>query len=104
MPSPATIFVWLNRFSDFQEQYAKAKEIQCEILAAETQDVADTPRVGRMVKTFSDGSQEITEGDMLDRSRLILVLCDNPVSQRLRASTDHLARAPLLPPCLPRIT
>jgi hypothetical protein len=34
MPSPATIFIWLNRFPDFQEQYARAKQIQCEILAA----------------------------------------------------------------------
>ena len=33
MPSPATIFIWLNRFPDFQEQYARAKEIECEILA-----------------------------------------------------------------------
>ena len=41
MSSPATIFVWLNRFPDFQEQYARAKEIQCKILAAETKEVAD---------------------------------------------------------------
>ena len=41
MPSPATIFVWLNRFPDFQEQYARAKEIQCENLGAETKEVAD---------------------------------------------------------------
>jgi hypothetical protein len=46
MPSPATI-VWLNKFPEFLEQYATAKEIQCEILAAETKEVADTPRVGR---------------------------------------------------------
>jgi hypothetical protein len=72
MSSPATIFVWLNRFPDFQEQYARAKEIQCEILAAETKEVADTPRVGKKVKTFADGSQEVTTGDMVDRSRLMV--------------------------------
>jgi len=72
MPSPATIFVWLNKFPEFLEQYATAKEIQCEILAAETKEVADTPRVGKKVKTFADGSQEVTEGDMVDRSRLMV--------------------------------
>jgi hypothetical protein len=72
MPSPGTIFVWLNRFPDSQEQYARAKEIQCEILAAETKNVADTPRLGRKVKTFANGSQEVTEGDMVDRSRLMM--------------------------------
>lgn len=32
----ATVFVWLNRFPGFLEQYARAKKIQREILAAET--------------------------------------------------------------------
>ena len=39
MASPATIFVWLNRFPEFLEQYAGAKEIQYEILAAEAKEV-----------------------------------------------------------------
>jgi hypothetical protein len=36
MPSPATIFVWLNCSPEFQGQYAMAKEIQCEILDTDT--------------------------------------------------------------------
>ena len=34
----------------------------------QTKDVADTPRVGRKVRTFADGSQEATEGDTVDRN------------------------------------
>jgi hypothetical protein len=50
MPSPATIFVWLNKFPEFLEQYATAKEIQCEILAGETNEVADTLASGRRLR------------------------------------------------------
>jgi hypothetical protein len=34
--------------------------------------VADTPRVGKKVKTFADRSQEVTTGDIVDRSRLVV--------------------------------
>jgi hypothetical protein len=37
---------------EFQEQYGKANEIQCEILAADTKQVADTLQIGSFFLAF----------------------------------------------------
>ena len=41
-PSSATLFRWLNDIPEFQEQYARAKELQAEGFADELIDIADS--------------------------------------------------------------
>jgi hypothetical protein len=72
MPSPATIFVWLNKFPGISGAIRDGQGDPVRDPGRETKEVADTPRVGKKVKTFADGSQEVTEGDMVDRSRLMV--------------------------------
>lgn len=42
MPAPATIWVWLTKHPDFQEQYTRAREAQAEFLADEIVEIADS--------------------------------------------------------------
>jgi len=46
MPHPATICRWLDVNLAFREQYSRARELQADILAAETLTLADTCRMG----------------------------------------------------------
>jgi hypothetical protein len=41
MPSPVTIYKWLNENADFVKQYARAREEQAETLADEIVEIAD---------------------------------------------------------------
>ena len=43
MPPLRTLFRWLDQHRDFAERYARAKEIQVEVLADEILDIADDP-------------------------------------------------------------
>lgn len=43
LPSWQTIMAWLNRYPNFQEQYARAKSRQMELLAEEILDISDAP-------------------------------------------------------------
>lgn len=70
-----TILCWLseshpNYREDFAQDYARAKEMQADMLAERVLEVASTVRVGEKTKTDKDGNEEITTGDMVDRSRL----------------------------------
>lgn len=69
-PSESTIYKWLNDFSEFSEQYAHARELQAEHYAAEIVALADTPVEARKVVIKPDGSEEITIGDSVERSKL----------------------------------
>lgn len=41
MPRTSTIFVWLNAYPEFKEQYARSKEEQAEAFIEEMHDIAD---------------------------------------------------------------
>lgn len=41
MPSPATVFKWLNNQPTFAEQYARAREAQADTIVDEIVDIAD---------------------------------------------------------------
>lgn len=41
MPSPSTIYNWLIKYPEFMEQYARAREIQADVLSDETLELAD---------------------------------------------------------------
>lgn len=41
MPAISTVMVWLQRYEEFMEQYARAREVQAEILAEDIINLAD---------------------------------------------------------------
>ena len=69
MPNACTVFRWLESDKDFREQYARAKEMQIELLADEIIQIADKARRGKRVKDTPRG-KEVVIGDMVERSRL----------------------------------
>lgn len=69
MPSKGTIFRWLEANPSFQDQYARARDVQADSLADDIIDIADTPLMG--VKTETKGDEVKTiEGDMIEHRRL----------------------------------
>lgn len=68
-PSIVSVMRWLDAFAPFRAQYARAREIQAETLAAEILDIADTPMLGT-VETAKEWGVEIKTADMIDHRRL----------------------------------
>lgn len=69
-PSEATIYNWLAKFPAFMEKYTRARELQAEHYASEIVALADTPVEARKVVIKPDGSEEVTIGDSVERSKL----------------------------------
>ncbi len=69
-PDASTVYRWLESNKEFREKYARAREQQAERYAAEIIALSDTPVEARKVVLKPDGSQEITIGDAVDRTRL----------------------------------
>lgn len=69
-PGETTVYRWLEEHKEFREKYARARELQAEHYAAEIIALADTPVEARKVVIKADGSEEITIGDAVDRTRL----------------------------------
>lgn len=67
MPNAATIFKWLAKYPEFNDQYAKAKEQAIEALVTECFDIAD------------ENALDYTEGE----------------DGKLRPNIDHIQRARL---------
>lgn len=61
--------VWLAEHKDFQEQYARAREIGLDMLAEEALEIADTPVEGIRTKISAEGTETTTE-DMLGHRKL----------------------------------
>lgn len=51
MPNKSTVFRWLDRHTEFRDQYARAREIQAEMMADELLSIAD------------DASGDLTKGE-----------------------------------------
>ena len=70
-PSFSTFFKWLGtkEYVYLSDKYARAREIQAEFIADEIIEIADTCRQGKKI-VKKPGGQEITTGDMIERSRL----------------------------------
>jgi hypothetical protein len=68
-PAISNVCNWLVNNKEFQEQYARAREAQAEILADEIIQLADECREGTKTKVTDKGT-EIYTGDMVERSRL----------------------------------
>ena len=69
-PDASTVYRWLEQHQEFREKYARAREQQAERYAAEIIALSDTPVEARKVVLKPDGSQEITIGDAVERTRL----------------------------------
>ena len=70
MPHMSTVFLWLGKYPEFSEQYARARETQADALFDEALDIADTPQLGVKTVTKPGGVVEKTEGDMIEHRRL----------------------------------
>lgn len=67
MPHIATVFKWLAAHKLFDEQYARAREMQAETLADEIVDIADESSRDTYI---DDDGNERTDQDVIARSRL----------------------------------
>lgn len=73
MPHAKTVFRWLTESdkTEFRDKYARAREIQADLLADEIIRIADESRIGRKTRETKDGTFTET-GDMVERSRLMI--------------------------------
>ena len=69
MPDASTVFRWINKYPEFCDKYARAREIQAELLADEIISIADTTIEGTKTKVTDRGTEIIT-GDMIEHRRL----------------------------------
>ena len=67
MPAIRTVMYWLQRHEDFMQQYARAREVQAELLAEEIIEIADDSS-GDV--TIDDEGREQTNHERVARSRL----------------------------------
>ncbi|MCX2589848.1 DNA packaging protein [Proteus penneri] len=67
MPAIRTVMYWLQRNDDFMQQYARAREIQAELLAEEIIEIADDSSGDVIV---DDDGKEQTNHERVARSRL----------------------------------
>jgi len=70
MPSKATICNWLAKNKEFLEQYARAREIQAEIMADEILDIADDGTNDYVEREVKGGTKVLVDYDNIQRSKL----------------------------------
>jgi hypothetical protein len=72
MPAKSTILRWLfeEDKKDFQDQYARAREIQAELLADELCLISDDGHNDWMEKHYGDNTQWVENREAIARSRL----------------------------------
>lgn len=66
-PCSDTIFTWLKDHKEFSEQYARAREIQADLLATEILEIADDSSNDTLV---TDKGREYENKEWTNRSRL----------------------------------
>lgn len=65
-----TALAWLSRQKTFQEKYARAKEMQADLLAEEILDIADDGSNDFMKIVKGDQEYEVENKEWVNRSRL----------------------------------
>lgn len=71
MPAASTIFLWLTKHSEFSEQYARAKETQCELMAEEILTISDDGTNDTMTIEGKGGKLiDIEDKEWTNRSKL----------------------------------
>lgn len=81
MPAMSSVFLWLNKHSEFSDQYAHAREAQADTLADEIVDIAD------------DGSRDYT----VDADGIATVDHDHIARARLRVDARKWIASKLKP-------
>jgi hypothetical protein len=71
LPSAGTVCRWLadDRYATFREQYARARDIQLDVLADEIIHIANTQEIGEIITEKPTGT-EIKRADMIEHRRL----------------------------------
>ncbi len=69
-PVHSEVCKWQNDHPHFRDQYARARSEGLDLMAEQIIEIADTPHLGVKTKTLKDGSEEVTEGDMIEHRRL----------------------------------
>jgi hypothetical protein len=57
-PTPGTFFVWLADVQEFSDLYAKAKDEQCQVLADDIIEIADTAKMGQVTIATQSGNKK----------------------------------------------
>jgi len=70
MPCSASIYKWLSEQPYFSERYARAREVQLEVMAAELVDIADDSSQDRRTIVVNGHEIEIVDQDHINRARL----------------------------------
>lgn len=65
-----TVLAWLSREPTFQEKYARAKEMQADLLAEEILDIADNGENDFMRIVKGNEEYEVENKEFINRSRL----------------------------------
>lgn len=66
LPAPSTVYKWLSEQPDFSEKYARAREIQADLLADEIIEIADDTSNDTLVSDTG----EYANKEWINRSRL----------------------------------
>jgi hypothetical protein len=70
MPNKATVFRWLAKFTEFSDQYARARETQADSLVDEILSIADDGRNDWMQRNHGEDESWVENGEALRRSQL----------------------------------
>lgn len=70
-PHPVTFYRWINNNEELRNKYARAKEQQADVLAAQIIDIADDSRKDTEIRyTISGEAYEAPDTEWINRSRL----------------------------------
>lgn len=71
MPAQSSVYLWLSKHPEFSEKYARARESQADVLAAQTIAIADDGSGDTVTRYREDGSTyEAVDQEHIQRSRL----------------------------------
>lgn len=76
-PSMMTVYRWLEASEEFREIYARARELQAQVLHDRAQVQAKTPLIGKITERTLDAQGNVAESrektvDNVDRSKLMV--------------------------------
>jgi hypothetical protein len=72
MPAPSTVYLWLAKYPEFSDQYARAREAQADAIFDDILDIADDATNDWMERNVDDdeGVGWKLNGEHIQRSRL----------------------------------
>ncbi|MDP5216704.1 terminase small subunit protein [Ruegeria sp. 2205SS24-7] len=70
MPAKGTVFRWLAKHQEFQDQYARAREVQADAIFDEVLEIADDASNDWMERSGEEGVGWQINGEHIQRSKL----------------------------------